>query len=120
MKHITRIFFVVISILSCNAAPPPTNVKQLNVTTSTTLAGTTAITGVTNISGTGSVAGLNLNADNLTSGTLPDARFPAVMPATSAASMTNLNASQLLTGTVPLARLSTSLGGNGAADADKL
>ena len=47
----------------------------------------------------------NLNATNLTSGTLPDARFPATLPATSGANLTSLNASNLSSGTVPDARL---------------
>jgi hypothetical protein len=34
-----------------------------------------------------------LNADNLTSGTVPDARFPAVLPAVSGANLTNLPSS---------------------------
>jgi len=54
----------------------------------------------------------NLNASNLTSGTLPDARFPATLPATSGANLTSLNASNLSSGTVPTARL-----GTGTADA---
>lgn len=32
----------------------------------------------------------NLDANNLTSGTIPDARFPAILPAVSAANLTNL------------------------------
>ena len=32
----------------------------------------------------------NLNATNLTSGTVPDARFPSVLPAVSAANLTNI------------------------------
>jgi len=47
-----------------------------------------------------------LNATNLTSGTVPDARFPATLPASSGANLTNLNASNLSSGTVPNARLS--------------
>lgn len=50
----------------------------------------------------------NLNATNLTSGTLPDARFPATLPATSGANLTSLNASNLSSGTVPDARISFS------------
>jgi hypothetical protein len=38
----------------------------------------------------------NLDADNLASGTLPDARFPATLPAASGANLTSLNASNLL------------------------
>jgi hypothetical protein len=47
----------------------------------------------------------NLNATALTSGTLPDARFPATLPATSGANLTSLNASALASGTAPVARL---------------
>lgn len=46
----------------------------------------------------------NLNASNLASGTVPDARFPAVLPALSGINLTNLNATNLSTGTVPDAR----------------
>ena len=42
----------------------------------------------------------NLNASNLTSGTVPDARFPATLPAASGANLTNLPAANL-TGTLP-------------------
>ena len=41
-----------------------------------------------------------LNASNLTSGTVPDARFPATLPAASGANLTNLPAANL-TGTFP-------------------
>jgi hypothetical protein len=49
----------------------------------------------------------NLNASNLSSGTVPDARFPATLPAASGANLTDLNASNLSTGTVGTARLGT-------------
>lgn len=48
-----------------------------------------------------------LNATNLGSGTVPDARFPATLPAVSGANLTNLDAADLATGTVPTARLGT-------------
>jgi hypothetical protein len=67
-----------------------------------------ALTGTVAVAqgGTGVTTGLTqLNATNLTSGTVPDARFPAVLPAVSGANLTNLNASSLTSGTVPLARL---------------
>lgn len=48
-----------------------------------------------------------LNADNLTSGTVPDARFPATLPAVSGTNLTNLDASDLASGTVPDARMPT-------------
>jgi len=51
----------------------------------------------------------NLNADNLASGTLPDARFPATLPAASGTNLTALNATQLTSGTVPDARFPATL-----------
>ena len=42
----------------------------------------------------------SLSASNLTSGTIPDARFPATLPAASGANLTNLPAGNL-TGTLP-------------------
>ena len=48
----------------------------------------------------------NLSATNLTSGTVPDARFPATLPAASAANLTSIPAGNL-TGTVADARIST-------------
>jgi plastocyanin len=46
-----------------------------------------------------------LNATQLTSGTIPDARFPATLPAVSGVNLTALNATQLTSGTVPIARI---------------
>lgn len=46
-----------------------------------------------------------LNASNLTSGTVPDARFPATLPAASGVNLTNLVATNIATGLVPTARL---------------
>jgi hypothetical protein len=51
------------------------------------------------------VGATSLNANNLTSGTVPDARFPATLPAISGANLTNLDASDLASGTVPVARI---------------
>lgn len=45
------------------------------------------------------------SAGDLSSGTLPDGRFPATLPAASGANLTGLNAGNLGSGTVPLARL---------------
>lgn len=47
----------------------------------------------------------NLNASNLTSGTIPNARFPATLPALNGSNLTSLNASNLGSGTVPSARI---------------
>ena len=49
----------------------------------------------------------NLNAANLGSGSVPDARFPATLPAVSGVNLTNLNATNLASGTVPVNRLGT-------------
>ena len=49
----------------------------------------------------------SLDASNLSSGTIPDARFPATLPAVSGVNLTSLNASNLASGTVAAARLST-------------
>jgi hypothetical protein len=54
-----------------------------------------------------------LNASSVTSGTLPDARFPATLPPVSGASLTALNATNLGSGTVAIGRL----GSSGTADA---
>jgi hypothetical protein len=54
----------------------------------------------------------NLDADNLASGTLPDARFPATLPAANGSALTNLNASNLDSGTVPDARFPATLTSN--------
>src|SRR6056300_279955 len=66
-----------------------------------------------NISGfnndSGFIDGSSLNADNLSSGTVPDARFPATLPAISGANLTNLDASDLASGTVPIARIDLDL-----------
>ena len=51
----------------------------------------------------------NLNATNLTSGTVPDARFPATLPAANGSALTNLNATNLGSGTVPDARFPATL-----------
>ena len=56
------------------------------------------------------VSGVNLtslNASNLGSGTVPDARFPATLPQTSGANLTNLNASNVASGTLGSDRLPT-------------
>ncbi len=42
----------------------------------------------------------NLNASNLASGTIPDARFPAVLPAVSGANLTNLPSASAAAGTL--------------------
>jgi hypothetical protein len=60
----------------------------------------------------------NLNASILASGTVPDARFPATLPAISGANLTYLDASDLASGTVPIARIDLDLLTTSTADAD--
>jgi hypothetical protein len=50
-----------------------------------------------------------LNASNLSSGTVPDARFPATLPAASGVNLTALNATNLGSGTIPDARFPATL-----------
>ena len=45
------------------------------------------------------------NATNLASGTIPNGRFPATLPATSGVNLTALNASEITSGTLPIARI---------------
>lgn len=45
------------------------------------------------------------NASNLDAGTVPDARFPATLPAVNGSALTNLNASNVASGTLSNARL---------------
>ena len=59
-----------------------------------------------------------LNATQLTSGTVPDARFPATLPAASGANLTSLNASELSSGTVPIARIDLNLLTTSTSDGD--
>ena len=56
-----------------------------------------------------------LNASNLASGTLPDARFPATLPTSSGANLTNLNASNVSSGTLDDARLTANVTLNNAS-----
>jgi hypothetical protein len=56
----------------------------------------------------------SLNATSLASGTVPDARFPATLPAVSGANLTSLNASSISSGTLANAR-TTAASANGAS-----
>ena len=49
----------------------------------------------------------SLSASNLTSGTIPNARFPTTLPAIGGGSLTGLNASELTSGTIPSGRFGT-------------
>ena len=85
------------------ALPSGTNGYILKVNTSTA-------TGLEWVStNTISVPLTSLSASNLLSGTIPDGRFPATLPAISGTNLTNLNASNLSSGTVPDARFPATL-----------
>ena len=51
----------------------------------------------------------NHSAALLTSGTIPDARFPATLPTASGENLTDLDASNLASGTIPNARFPATL-----------
>jgi len=86
-----------------------------NGTSTFSAATLTAGTGVTITNGAGTItisatADLSaLNASNLTIGTIPDARFPATLPALSGVNLTTLNAGNLGSGTVPNERFPATL-----------
>jgi hypothetical protein len=89
--------------------------KMADVATATVLGRTTAGTGVPEAM-TGAQARAVVGADNasnLTTGTVPDARFPATLPAASGANLTSLNASNLASGTVGTARLGSGTANSG-------
>ena len=68
------------------------------------LNGTTFSVDTLNQNTTGTSGGFTAgDASNLNTGTIPNARFPATLPATSGANLSNLNASNLTSGTIPAA-----------------
>src|SRR6056300_1192124 len=67
--------------------------------------GNIAISGFNNDSGF--IDGSSLNASNLSSGTVPDARFPSTLPALNGSALTNLNATNIASGTLASDRLPT-------------
>ena len=74
-----------------------------NINTTGTITASSAITGNT-FSGSGASL-TNLNASNLASGTIPDARFPSALPAVDGSNLTGIN-TDLVSDTTP------QLGGN--------
>ena len=69
-----------------------------------TLTGTSFSVDTLNQNTTGTSGGFTAgDASNLNTGTIPNARFPATLPATSGANLSNLNASNLTSGTIPAA-----------------
>ena len=64
------------------------------------------VASATTFSGSGAQL-TNLNASNVASGTLPDARFPATLPAADGSNLTALNATNIASGTLSSDRLPT-------------
>ena len=77
------------------------------------------VASATTFSGSGAQL-TNLNASNVASGTLPDARFPATLPAISGANLTNLDADDLASGTLPDARFPATLPASSGANLTSL
>jgi hypothetical protein len=73
--------------------------------------GNLAAGSITTPNGSGILA---LNASNLSSGTVPDARFPAVLPAVSGVNLTNLLTSSLI-GAIPAAQIAGAVNASGSA-----
>ena len=85
-----------------------TNVDSIGIITARSGIDATGTVTATTFSGSGSSL-TSLNASQLSSGTVPDARFPATLPAVSGANLTNLDASDLSSGTIPDARFPATL-----------
>ena len=85
-----------------------TNIDSVGLITARSGIDVTGTVTATTFSGSGSSL-TSLNASNVSSGTLPDARFPATLPAVSGANLTNLDASDLASGTIPDARFPATL-----------
>ena len=87
---------------------PITGSGTLNVDVGTSASKIVQLDGSAKLPAVDGSALTNLNASNLNSGTVPNARFPATLPSASGANLTSLNAAQL-TGTVADARLSNNV-----------
>lgn len=87
-----------------------------------TVTGNSSVTGtLTATTFSGSGASLTaLDASNLGSGTVPDARFPATLPAASGANLTSLNASNISSGTLNSARLPATIAANTTGSAQSV
>ena len=85
-----------------------TNVDSVGLITARSGIDATGTVTATTFSGSGSSL-TSLNASQLSSGTIPDARFPSTLPSVSGANLTNLDASDLSTGTLPDARFPATL-----------
>jgi plastocyanin len=96
-----------------------TNIDSVGLITARSGIDATGTVTATTFSGSGSSL-TSLNASQLSSGTIPDARFPATLPAVSGANLTNLDASDLSSGTIPDARFPSVLPAVSAANLTNL
>ena len=98
---------VVAGVSSFTAYPAIDADNEVQVGTAIQL-GKAGVVTATSFSGSGANL-TSLNASQLSSGTVPDGRFPATLPAVSGANLTSLNATNLASGTVPDARFPATL-----------
>lgn len=91
-----------------NAVVRYSGTSGTNIKNSSVIISDAGLLTATNFSG-GGASITALNATQLTSGTIPDARFPDTLPAVSGANLTALNATQLTSGTVPNAQFPATL-----------
>ena len=87
---------------------PITGSGTLNVDVGTSASKIVQLDGNAKLPAVDGSALINLNASNLTSGKVPDGRFPNTLPSISGANLTSLNAAQL-TGEIADARLSNNV-----------
>lgn len=108
--EIVRVTNISSETLTITRAQESTSASTKNTASKTykLIAGPTAKL-ITDIAAEITAATAALNASNLSSGTVPDARFPATLPAVSGANLTNLDANDLASGTVPDARFPATL-----------
>ena len=83
--------------------------RRIGIGTDTTPSQQLGVTGDANITGIVTAASFvgNASASGLSTGTIPDARFPATLPAVSGANLTNLNGTNISSGTIAAARVAT-------------
>lgn len=100
------------------ATPTFRAIVDADVPDTITLAGANNVTWASvNKAGSSLADLITRSAADLTSGILPDARFPATLPVASGVNLTALNASNLASGTVAAARLPAFTGGDVTAAA---
>lgn len=91
--------------LGADAQPSFRALVDADIPNALTITGANSVDwGAVNKAGSSLADLITRSASDLTTGTLPDARFPAILPAISGANLTALDASNLGSGTIPAAR----------------